>query len=675
MPTSPALVADPTDVLHEVYPAGAAGDIARAGHRVLRRLADDPLVYHDDLDTAERDWLGPRWQVANRLAAELGLTLERRAEGFTAIDRSIAEPMTDYRFPAAGSTVAHCALLLAEYLVDRHRAARGPEEGRDAAAPEPVPSSELVAHVRVLIGDYAARCGWAQWVLDEDGPAQANGASAGLPGSVPARPPPGPCRGPSTRRRPLRGRRPRHSGVAPVSPSIQPLFRAQPDPDGLPTPTRPRYTLLRIGIQNIWEYDITTRFVARDGRLLLRGQNESGKTKAVEVSLPAVLDAILRAERLDPFGEQARTMREDLIGPHTDEDATVVAGYVSAQASAVSPSRASPSIRRQATGCGPPATLPGFTSWFFLTGLRPDLDLHLFVDGRPRSQPEARRGAGPAGGSVRWPRRPPRGGEPVPRGREPGAVRVREMAQFDNLLTLLIELRRPQLAKQLKASDLSRMLTTSLPSLDVNLITKVAEGVDRLEEHRAALEALRETGRTVRAAGFNITYRRYLQTVVAERTAVVRGATARVDETARALKGTQATLQAAKHAMQAASTRRRDLRVEEGRLRARVETIKDSDAYRATKDLDDAKRRAVEAAEAPGPGGGRLGREHPGSPELPWPGPRTASTPAVDERRRPQPPAPPVRTRARRPDQPRYTTTSGRPARLSVPATSTAPKQ
>ena len=84
-------------------------DIARAGHRVLRRLADDPLVYHDDLDAAERDWLGPRWQVANRLAAELGLTLERRAEGFTAIDRSIAEPMTDDRFPAAGSTVAHCA--------------------------------------------------------------------------------------------------------------------------------------------------------------------------------------------------------------------------------------------------------------------------------------------------------------------------------------------------------------------------------------------------------------------------------------------------------------------------------------------------------------------------------------------------------------------------------------
>ena len=49
------------------------------------------------------------------------------------------------------------------------------------------------------------------------------------------------------------------------------------------------------------------------------------------MSLPAVLDAILRAERLDALGEQARTMRENLIGPHTDEDTAVVAGDVWAE--------------------------------------------------------------------------------------------------------------------------------------------------------------------------------------------------------------------------------------------------------------------------------------------------------------------------------------------------------
>jgi uncharacterized protein (TIGR02678 family) len=166
-PTSPALVEDPADVLHEVYPAGGT---ARAGHQVLRRLADDPVVYFDELTDDERAWLTPRWQVVNRFLGDLGLVVERRAEGLAGIDPSLGEPLSDRRFPTAGSTVAHCALLLAEHLVGRHQAARQQLDGPDAGAPRPVPLAELVGHVRVLIGDYAARCGWAQWVLGDDAP-------------------------------------------------------------------------------------------------------------------------------------------------------------------------------------------------------------------------------------------------------------------------------------------------------------------------------------------------------------------------------------------------------------------------------------------------------------------------------------------------------------------------
>lgn len=44
-----------------------------------------------------------------------------------------------------------------------------------------------------------------------------------------------------------------------------------------PAPESSRWHLLRAGIQNLWEYD-NQRFVFRRGRLMLRGQNESGKT-------------------------------------------------------------------------------------------------------------------------------------------------------------------------------------------------------------------------------------------------------------------------------------------------------------------------------------------------------------------------------------------------------------
>src|SRR5687767_15216421 len=83
-------------------------------------------------------------------------------------------------------------------------------------------------------------------------------------------------------------------------------------PERIPSAECSRWQLLRAGIQNIWEYD-DHRFVFHRGRLLLRGQNESGKTKALEVLLPFLLDASLQPQRLDPFGSNARAMRWNLL--------------------------------------------------------------------------------------------------------------------------------------------------------------------------------------------------------------------------------------------------------------------------------------------------------------------------------------------------------------------------
>jgi uncharacterized protein (TIGR02678 family) len=170
-PTSPALVDHPAQILDEVYPAGSSGSSIRAGHQVLRRLVDDPLVYFDELTDQEREWIGPRWQVVNRIAGELDLAIERRSEGFAAVDSSPDEPVSDIRFPAAGSTVAHCALLVAEYLTNLHRDALAgvSADPGEHAAPIPVPRSALVAHVQILIGEFGARCDWARWVFEAGG--------------------------------------------------------------------------------------------------------------------------------------------------------------------------------------------------------------------------------------------------------------------------------------------------------------------------------------------------------------------------------------------------------------------------------------------------------------------------------------------------------------------------
>ncbi|MCA1674566.1 MAG: hypothetical protein LC799_21050, partial [Actinobacteria bacterium] len=67
-----------------------------------------------------------------------------------------------------------------------------------------------------------------------------------------------------------------------------------------------RWQPSRAGIVNVWRY-LDEVFAFHRGRLLLRGANGTGKSKALELLLPYLFDANLRAHRLSTFGSD-RTM-------------------------------------------------------------------------------------------------------------------------------------------------------------------------------------------------------------------------------------------------------------------------------------------------------------------------------------------------------------------------------
>lgn len=162
-PSSPSLVDDPADLPVEVYADSDEGRRLRARHRVTRRLLDDPVVHYDDLDVREADWLTHALGfVGELLDRDVGLVVERRAEGLLAVDP--ARELTDESFPDGGSTVKHAALLLAELLTDRARSARA--AGGEVA---PVDTAEVVDLVAQLRAAYAERCRWAAAYLDDDG--------------------------------------------------------------------------------------------------------------------------------------------------------------------------------------------------------------------------------------------------------------------------------------------------------------------------------------------------------------------------------------------------------------------------------------------------------------------------------------------------------------------------
>lgn len=83
-------------------------------YRLARRLLDDPVLYHDELTSEEREYLSSqRGPMAYRLAQASGLTAELRAEGLALVD--VDGELSDKHLPAVG-TEAHATLLVAEYL-------------------------------------------------------------------------------------------------------------------------------------------------------------------------------------------------------------------------------------------------------------------------------------------------------------------------------------------------------------------------------------------------------------------------------------------------------------------------------------------------------------------------------------------------------------------------------
>jgi uncharacterized protein (TIGR02678 family) len=82
----------------------------RARHRIMRILLDDPVLYLDALSPGERAYLQQATGSIANWAAEAGMALERRAEGWALIDPD--DIATDTRFPEGSDLVKFAALLL-----------------------------------------------------------------------------------------------------------------------------------------------------------------------------------------------------------------------------------------------------------------------------------------------------------------------------------------------------------------------------------------------------------------------------------------------------------------------------------------------------------------------------------------------------------------------------------
>ncbi len=281
-----------------------------------------------------------------------------------------------------------------------------------------------------------------------------------------------------------------------------------------------RFRPVRAGIVNLYEYgDQVFRFSG--GRLLLRGHNTSGKTKALELLLPFCLDGDIAPHKLDPFARAAKHMKWNLIGC-VDDDQRI--GYVWLEFERIADDGG---VQRITAGIGLKAnrSLPEVRRWHFIAhGRRIGEDLSLLRGRDPLSRADLIAELGDDGEVLDH--------QTAYRERLNALVfGFAGMEQYQTMLRLMLELRRPHLSKTLDPDGVAGMLSAGLPTVDDTLMRRVAGGLEQLESLEQGLARLRTVRE--RARRFHEqTYRTYLRAVLRDRAAELRAAVSNHDRAA-----------------------------------------------------------------------------------------------------------------------------------------------
>ncbi|HEY1620731.1 MAG TPA: TIGR02680 family protein [Streptosporangiaceae bacterium] len=355
----------------------------------------------------------------------------------------------------------------------------------------------------------------------------------------------------------------------------------------LPAPCSERWKPLRAGLVDMFYYD-AEEFWFHDGRLLLRGNNGTGKSKVLALTLPFLLDGELAAHRLEPDGDRQKKMEWNLLlgGRHPHPERL---GYTWLE---FGRRAADGSTEFRTVGCGLKAVAGRGIArhWFFVTTQRIGAGLELLPASRvPLSREKLREEID--GHGMIYDR-----AADYRRAVDEALFGLGEQ-RYGALVNLLIQLRQPQLSKKPDEKLLSLALTEALPPLSPGLVTTVAESFRGLDEERDALRALAEA----RAAAdeFLRHYRRYATIAAKRRAAAPRQAHSRYEQLGRDLAAAEEDYTAAQGELEAAQRELTDLEQQRIQLEARRDALTQSpemrDAERLEQMSEEVKRRSETA--------------------------------------------------------------------------------
>lgn len=241
-----------------------------------------------------------------------------------------------------------------------------------------------------------------------------------------------------------------------------------------------RWKMNRIGFVNFWLYDEET-FEFVDGKLLLRGQNGSGKSITTQSFIPFVLDGDRTPNRLDPFGSSDRRMEYYFLGEEGKEEST---GYLFLEFKKEESGEYRTIGIGQRAKRGKPMDFWGFV---ILDGRRIGYDLWLYKEvGTTKIPYDKREMKAEIGEDNFFTDSQSEYKKYV----NQYIFGFRKAEQYEQFIRLLVKVRAPKLSKEFKPTKVYDILNDSLQTLTDEDLRVMVDAMEKMDEIQDSLEML-----------------------------------------------------------------------------------------------------------------------------------------------------------------------------------------
>ena len=242
-----------------------------------------------------------------------------------------------------------------------------------------------------------------------------------------------------------------------------------------------RFKMNRMGFVNFWLYDEEI-FTFEDGKLLLRGQNGSGKSITTQSFIPFILDGDRTPSRLDPFGSSDRKMEYYFLGEEGREEST---GYLFLEFRKEDTDQYRTIGIGQRARRGAPMTFWGFV---LTDGRRIGYDVNLCKEVGSARIPYSKQDLKKVLGAE------------VPFTDSPGEYKAmvnkyifgfRRMEQYEQFIRLLVKVRAPKLSKEFKPTKVYDILNESLQTLTDEELRAMVDAMEKMDAIQNNLDHLK----------------------------------------------------------------------------------------------------------------------------------------------------------------------------------------